>query len=303
MTPKCNITLSGRYKIQTIGPGGEIRQELDWFDNIITDLGLDLYSGRVAGKVSAAISIACLNKICVGTSNTAPAISDVALGSWVADHSVIESQADTINTPSRYFSLVKTVDFNAGVATGNLSEVGAGYDKLSLFSRALIKDGNGDPTTITVLADEVLRVSYELRINIPTVSWNFTVDGYDFVLKAGGADGGEGFSKPGDRTAESTNWAYFYSGAIGLTIDDFPSGTQEVVGVTDSGAYTLGSYTYDITMSASLIQANISITAFSLSFGAMAWQGSISPAIVKDNTKTVDLGLRITWAREGELPP
>ena len=303
MTPKCNITLSGRYKIQTIGPGGEVRQELDWFDNIITDLGLDLYSGRVAGKTGSTVTSTCVNKICVGTSSVAPAISDVALGGWVADHSVLNDLVGTINTPSRYLSLITVVDFNAGVATGNLSEVGAGYDKLSLFSRALIKDGNGDPTTITVLADEVLRVSYELRINIPTVSWNFTVDGYDFVLKAGGADGGAGFSQPGDRTAENTNWAYFTDGVIGATIDDFPTGTLEAVGVTDSGAYTLGSYTYDITMAASLTQANISITAFRLSFGAMAWQGSISPAIVKDNTKTVDLGLRITWAREGELPP
>ncbi len=57
------------------------------------------------------------------------------------------------------------VEFDQGAAKGNISEIGVGNNTAGnlLWSRTLILDKNGEPTTITVLDDEYLTVIYELR--------------------------------------------------------------------------------------------------------------------------------------------
>ena len=61
----------------------------------------------------------------------------------------------------------------------------------SLFSRALILDSEGDPTTITVAADEILDVTYEFRFypRLTDVTGSVTLTGniggtYDYVMRA-----------------------------------------------------------------------------------------------------------------------
>ena len=71
---------------------------------------------------------------------------------------------------SPYYRWAKvTWRFGQGVAAGNISEVGLGWGNSNLWNRALIKDANGNPTTITVLSDEYLDVVSEIR-DYPTLS-------------------------------------------------------------------------------------------------------------------------------------
>ena len=72
----------------------------------------------------------------------------------------------SINSTSPYYiSHIVEYHFAIGAAAGNLSELGVGWASsgTTLFSRALILDSGGTPTTITVLSDEYLYVTYEHR--------------------------------------------------------------------------------------------------------------------------------------------
>ena len=69
---------------------------------------------------------------------------------------------------------------------GNVSELATGWQASgnnSIYSRALIRDENGNPTSITVLEDEQLRVSWEHR-------WYFSLTPVTGVIANSGNKGG-----------------------------------------------------------------------------------------------------------------
>ena len=301
MSIECHLGLRGRFKLEVVNSEGEITKKLDWFDNLITNHGLDLFSGLVAGAEHSQIFNGVLDRCSVGTSSATPAVTDGALGAEVGGTTSIFAQASSIDTPGRYLSFQVTYTFAVGTATGNLSELGIGQNVSHLFSRALIKDGAGNPTTITVLADESLRVSYELRVSQTVLDYNVVVDGYTFVIRAANIDSSTGNASAwGSRTAKEVGNVMFYDGAIGA-LTARPAGASSGASLTDAASYTLGSYTLTGALNATTANANFSISALAWTMGPGSWQASISPVIVKDDTKVVDIGVRLTWGRDGEL--
>src|SRR5690606_36950343 len=77
-----------------------------------------------------------------------------------------------------WFEMAVRHQFGLGEAAGNLLEIGIQHTSASgpLWSRALILDGQGDPTTITVLPDDFLTCYYTLRIMIPKEDAVFNID-------------------------------------------------------------------------------------------------------------------------------
>lgn len=63
-----------------------------------------------------------------------------------------------------------SVQFDKGAAKGNIAELGVGSNTQGnpLWSRSLVLDKKGNPTTITVLDDEFLTVTYEVRRYVNT---------------------------------------------------------------------------------------------------------------------------------------
>jgi len=294
--PTIETTLAGRYKLEIIKPDGTAELAVDWFDNLITNVGLDMLSGDIAEYQNP------FQYCFVGTDNTPPSVLDTDLLGFVAQENSVTAAASYSILP-RYYSRVYTYTFDIGAVVGNMSEIGVGGLNLGTrraLSRALIKDGVGNPTTITVAADEALRVSYEIRFNIPTADYPFTVDGYDFVVRVARAATADYIYGNYMRYA-TIGYPRAYDGAVGATIDDEPAGVQYELGST-LDAYVPGSYTRTGKLTASLTQSNAIITAFRWGFGAHTWQCSVSPGMDKDGTKTLELGVRYTWAREGELP-
>ena len=301
MSKKPTLTLQGRYKIETFGPDGELRTSLDWFENLITNAGLDLFSGDAVTGYSGSYLYHAPTKYCyVGTSATAPAVTDTQLGALVGTSPAGSQGASINNVADRRMEVTTTYTFDVGAATGNLSEIGVGPIATKLFSRALIKDGAGSPTTITVLADESLRVTYEVRINIPTTTFVSVVDGYTFNIKAVNADG-NGSPIPTTNLASTRDWWFSYAGAVGATIDDQPAGSAiaSIMPVVDT--YVLSSYTITAVVAAGLGDTNGNIASMKWRLGPIPWQASVSPVIAKDDTKLLNLTFGISWAREGEL--
>src|SRR5690606_1520304 len=142
--------LAGEYKIvarKADGSGDRILA--DWFSNLITDAGLD---NVVSGGWKAFCHI--------GTGTLAPVESNSSLQTPVASTSS-RSNVVTTNAGAPSYYSQSSVDYTFPVGAGTYTEVGVSNKAHTdgtqlLFSRALIVDGSGNPTSITVLADEYL---------------------------------------------------------------------------------------------------------------------------------------------------
>jgi len=165
------VKMGGRYKIEAFVPGNSKRLVADWFENLITNYGMNAL---------AAPNGDLMQYCSVGTSNAQPAFTNTNLGSRKATVSGVNSPSATKgkNVAEGYTYKRKTWEFVQGSATGVLAEVGIG-DKANgsgLFSRALIKDAQGNPTSITILPDEILQVTWEVRIYWPQTAVSGTIN-------------------------------------------------------------------------------------------------------------------------------
>lgn len=139
------------------------------FDNLITDAGLGyLMRGGTTFNPNASFHGTQMFTYCgVGTGSAAPSVADVGLVSEVGRTNANGGFADTNGTASgfEYFWFRRTFQFTAAQANGNLTEVGFFYNASGapMWARQLIRDANGNPTTIVKTADYDLRVVYEVR--------------------------------------------------------------------------------------------------------------------------------------------
>lgn len=278
---------------------GQVR-ELE-FTNLILNSGLD--------QMAAGAFIAgCV----LGSASSTPAVTDTSISSILGSSSTLQawgvSTANT-TTPPYWCSYYWTFRFNAGVATGNISQVAMAYDSVSagtaLFSLALVKDIGGTPITITKLADEVLDVTYTLQLYCPTsdVTGTIAISGvnYDYIV----------------RPAEAASWnasndlsAIWLVGAFAGNVGTQLSLPSESGGYNDStptlASYTTGSFTRDLAIVWDLNQGNVggirSIVVATGTGGGTRWQiqynrTSDSAKIPKDGTKRLTLNVRFTWGR------
>ena len=286
------VEVGGFFKLEAVSPDGSVRTLADWFPNLVLNQGLDQFGTNTSNSYSTQAGI--MTYVSVGTGSVAPAATDTTLTNFLA--SQYKKSATAGNDAAGRYAWYRVIyEYAVNAATGNLSEIGVGTSTV-LVAKSLIKDGNGDPTTITVLSAEALRVSYELRVNIPTGNYLMTVDGYDIVIKAASAD----------------TWAAGYflgcdlkvgDSGVGATIDDSPPNISgaNVVDTNTTGAYTGGTYTLSYTAYAGVDKANYNINALLFETGMAKWQASVTPAIPKTSLKTLEIGYSVHWARAGEL--
>lgn len=298
------IGLEGLYRIeafkrdeQGLEVPGSRRVAADWFPNLILDAGLE-YMGSNSNW---------LQYCRVGTGSTPPNASQTALVSLVGSTNSTTSSVTGAQSSAPYFGWRRnTYRFAEGVATGNLAEVGVGWGASGLlFSRALILDSGGSPTTIQVLADEALDVIYELRFYPPTedATGSITLDGAS-----------HSWTSRASRVTEATPWSggqqgmivspvtgpQAFTGAIGA-ITGTPSGTATTIAATRA-TYVANSKKSKITLSANLTQGNlvggirsVGVSGNSANFGS--YQIEFDPPIPKVNTKVLTLDIEIGWSR------
>lgn len=291
---RAKIGLAGRYKIEAVGADGRRRVLADWFPNLITTLGADLL-----GNGSP------LNVCAVGSGNTAPALTDTALQTLVGSTSSIQSTTRAAAGSSPYFGSTTIIyNFVAGTATGNLAEVGVGATSTSLFSRALILDGGGSPTTITVLSTEALFVTYQLNQYVPLVDVTGTINisgtNYNYTLRGAEATSANWGYLNGDRGGLST--VFVFNGAIGAITGD-PSGSSAGGGSIVNDAYSNGSHTLSGTVTYGIGSGNLAggISAAEIFFGSAqssrgTYQIGFATPIPKDSSHVLTLSFSSSWA-------
>jgi hypothetical protein len=298
--PGFTLGVSGKYRITAVNEETGVERVLaDWFPNLITNIGLDQLGGG-GGEIDSCY---------VGTGSTAPAVTDTALVSQVGGAGAQYTATRTAQaSPPYYGSLTVTYAFSPGAATGNLSEVGVGPSPTSLFSRALILDSLGSPTTITVLSVETLYVTYQLQTYVPTTDVTGTVVinavTYSYVARAANATNASYWAlyQHGDDGGFNSGTAF--NGTIDASIVNQPSGSSVGLGSPSSASYSPGSYSITTTFNMALGDGNLAggISAVLLyagrSYGTMgSFQISISPPFPKDNTHVASLTFKHSWAR------
>jgi hypothetical protein len=270
----------------------------DWFPNLITNGGLD----RIGTNADY------LSYCHVGAGNTTPAFTDTGLASWLAQ-TASKIGSTSIQGSSPYYSTQQYVYFfDIGVAAGNLAEVGVGWSNSNtdLYSRALILDSGGSPTTITVLSDEYLYVTYQMRRYIPEIDTSSVVNisGIDYTFTGRAAVCTNiGFWPPYFRAGEplgGQNNVYTYSSSIGdITSSPSNSSGKPIVN-PPYNAYVLGNYYRDCVWEFGLTQGNAvgGITAFySNKLNNGAFQFGVSPAIPKTADNILEITVRSSWSR------
>lgn len=150
----------GHFEMRAVNSVTGEERELASFHNLILDSGFAYWLGD-----SGAVEF--IGECQVGAGSTPPAPGQSALVSRIASTNGVQSD-EVLPDPNSPYSIRKRVTyrFPAGWAAGNVAEVGVGWGPSgnTLFSRALVLDANGNPTTVTVLSDEFLDVTYTFTV-------------------------------------------------------------------------------------------------------------------------------------------
>lgn len=155
---KAHVGLSGSFPvIEVLSPDGKVKRRIDGPKNLITDIGLERL-GSVGNSQS-------LYPFCrVGSGNSEPDPDNRQLDNQLGSAGAGNATAvQGVNLAGGYAWARITWTFGVGAVVGNVSEIGTGWAATgdTLFSRALVRDVNGNPTSISILSDEQLRVTWE----------------------------------------------------------------------------------------------------------------------------------------------
>lgn len=243
-----------------------------------------------------------ISQCVVGTNSTTVSFEDTSLGAQIASTTTVQSETYGAQGSAPYFRWYRrTYRFAQGAAAGNLAEVGVKSSNGALFSRALIVDSAGNPTTLTILSDEYLDVTYEFRtyIDIEDKVQQLTVNGvvYTATLRAANANSSNSYQDYGiTNTWNSSYHQYFYSGYIsGVT--GSPGGSNYNHSRSVRGNYVNDSFERTFIFSAGLNYANFDggIQSIYLQTTQGNFQVGFSPAIPKNNYMILTVDLTIAW--------
>lgn len=309
------LRVKGRFTMHAhkVDADGNIvsTRKLAEFDNLITNGGLDCLGG--AGYPARA----CI----VGTGNTPEAVTDNTMETPIAVTSTWSSNAAFTydGSPNYAVHMKETLRFGTGVAAGNLTEVGMTRGISSsfttttpLFSRSLIKDGSGNPITVTVLSDEVLDVTYELIIYPPadvTGTLSMTIEGvatdFTYLIRPASVSSPNWQISPSSNVAfkaSKDSFGYNTSGGVSTigaaALTGYPSGgSNSAWGGVTPASYTNGNYYVDGTYSLTLTTGNFAIKSFVFWWWSLFFQMEITPAMTKTSSQTFDITMRLSWNR------
>lgn len=296
------------------------------FHNLILNTGLDYfcsYGGILADTLS---------RCSVGTSNTAPAAGQTLLLGAVGSALASADLGGTyVSGVAPYVQRAIQYDFAVGAIVATIAEIGIGpgtYNVTPLVARALVLDGGGSPTTVSVLVTESLRVTYYIRNYIATTDGGgvVTIGGinYTYVVRAaawnisnnivggffpglwGTASGQLGGSWIFHTHVNMTGYGVTGLAALAAfstqtlsTIDLYPANTGGAVGCGTNAiqSYTAGDYYKDNIITIGLTQAN-SLTGGigSIVYGGLfgLYQMNFTPQLPKTALNAFALRLRIT---------
>lgn len=285
----------GHYKLETLDVNGNVTRSTDWMPNLILDQGL-LYMGA---------SNYYLNVCSVGSGASTPQPSNTSLQAKIAQSSNVSDVVNGAQAEAPYYAYSRrTFTFTAGSVAGLVGElaVGWGGNAGQLFSRALVRNANGTPQAMPVLADETLRVTFEHRYYplLTDTTGVLNISGaiggnYEYTIRPSMVSTGTQWTADNAQSIGARLPITAYNGEIG-GITEQPSGNRlTMIGVTGtvSGTTAIFSHSYE---NANLNVAG-GIRSLMFAMGNGAWQVQFTPAIPKDADSSLRLQFSHTWGR------
>lgn len=167
-----NITyrMKGEYTLTVSRLDGTVRKKIGPFPNLITNVGLArITEGTWCWECA------------IGSGSSTPTVTQTTLDNVFARKVGTESASSipsgftghpTVFTTGQA-QLKETLlwRFPIGTVVGNASEVAVGWDSngtFQAFSRSLILDEFGEPTTFTFIETDIVDVEYTLSMYVPT---------------------------------------------------------------------------------------------------------------------------------------
>jgi len=306
------VFLEGWFEVELVNMRTGMTRFKSRFRNLITNGGMN----RIGGTLTMH---SWLNALAVGTSNTAPAFGDAALGAAIASTTSDGGFSDTfgIGAGNVFIWMKRTRNFTEAQANGNLAELGFLTSDGSpiLFNHSLIKDATETPIVITKTSEDQLRVIYELRIypNLSDVIVPITINAVEYTTTT------RPLSYPSTNrwTQYPVNMGQFggnttYGPRAHETDILVTTGSTTLPGAVASidandtrAAYINDSWYVDVTSTWGPATANhatgIGIIANSpanqLGAGQHMYQTKFAPKLPKDNLKRLNIVFRYSWAR------
>ena len=305
-----DVGVQALFKLVARTNDGSERDLTDWFPNLVLDSGLNRMSQG-----------AWFTQVAVGTGNSEPLVTNVGLDKFLASTSTITEAGPSRQTSTLpyYYSLVTVFRFGQGVAAGNLSEIAMTWGGNNCWNRALIKDINGNPATITVLPNEFLDVYTELRIypkmtdTLSTVnlldSKGATISTHNVTIRANMSVDmtnnivsyrtGNAAVKVGDSIASRSSAVSVYGSnaqlnTITTNISGTSTGTYSPVASDDSYP-TLRSCALKTPLSITQLVGVHKVIGIRTRLGD--WKVEYNPPISKDNTQSLEHNFMLTWGR------
>ena len=317
MMIECKKSVEGFFRVEKLKEG-EVVFDSGVQRNLVTNAGLD-YWMTIQGEESPQIYYV-LRRIIIGSGNAEPTPQSTHIsGSILGTHLENVPMASWVNDPvdGYYARLVVTYNLPVGAVVGNASEISIGPDAITsppyndAHSLMLIRDTAGNPTTITVLADEQLRVTWELRVYLDMAEdahYKVMIGDveHDVVMRPAHLGSGNAFYGGTARFVANTygnhsNSAQLFGTDVLAAKTGEPSttGGRDFFNAVNPAPYTKGNFYRDVTLHADSSQANFTGGIGSAVFGNFwgKYQMSFSPKINKTNLKRLSLTFRHSIAR------
>lgn len=292
------------------------REYVTDFDNLVLDTGLQ----RIG------TSDDWMKWLHLGTGITAPAplqsslVNPTYKGSELAPSSTLtpntKTGVNTVDPLNPYCWITRVFRVSPRGENRTYSELGVGWSDSHLFSRTLIKDPSGGQNTITILGDEYLDVTYEVRMYVPVDVAEYTVtptgddieprvisvsasalsiDANSWTFGWGLGHYGKPYSLCGNHQTFEHN--RFFDGRRGGVYQD-PEG--EVVGsrfnATSMVRTSDTSMTFNFTRD---LEDNIgTLRTMQVSQLGYCFQMQFSPPFVKTNEERFNITYSISWGRK-----
>lgn len=305
------LKMEGWFTLEAVRNGRTVRKhtfrESDGvagpFQNLILNQGLDRFATEGRNQLYA--------RCYVGVGTTAPDVTQTQLTNGVGSYLTLSGDTTMPGEAPDYVSrmICSGLSSIGAFGTSNLTEIGVGgIGTATLFSRALIVDSAGNPTSFPISSEEQLRASYEVRLHPPLEDAFYTVDvagPRDVIVRALNVTNTNSWAmqSPAGSTggvhaiASSNNG--FRTGDLNSITASSPQGTS-ISGVSSKTEYEYspGSYKKGHRQSFSSTQAvSDSIRTHDVQYTCCRFQVQYDPPLQKTAEQTMFLEYELSWGR------
>ena len=315
---QANMGMAGEFRVVVKRADGSTKIDTGYQKNLILNQGLDFFGGNNGSDMMAY----CV----IGSGNSQPSYTQNKLDASIRGVGGSQAGSKYDYDATRDGALYKTNKVKKYSFTDlnnvNVSELGLAstYSNATTYflcTRALIKDSQGNPTTITVLSGEILDIYYKLWAVYDTTDKTGTLNLLDGVGGSIAYNWTVRLAKVTDALSYESLLGYAL-GYVSNRFTTFNTGDLTAITTSPSGSgsnfyankfkpYVANSYKRVIEFPLTVSEENKAIRSYTLSTTMGTYQirfGSVAndSPINKTNTQTLYIPVEVSWGHyEGAL--